>query len=518
MQREIADCKERVEGIRLEFNATCDELAAAMDALDKRFREQKRAAKKNGSAPTANPLMMSSVDLSALSLETNALSPLVGRAMTSLGSMIEADPMYRSALMLSKKVDMLDEQFEDAVRDWHSALDTKNKFMLGMARRGRICRHDCVEDYGIAVADAMTELPIADPYELCFALVYLVDQGSDMPWLYGIGTGLMEEVTEALPWGFIEYDETDDEIWEGEPISAKPSAIPDWYERKYHQKGDDLVDFPRSLAQIVYEETGCLMPRDMHRYDSRVKALGRYGIRGKDALTILSCMNALSNARRSTSALNLKPELLDIILNDNAAPEEAVADEEPTADLSDQVNSLRAEVRRLKDALHESDRASRDAKKELTAVKEKAALEHRELADLREIVFKNENYEESSEKTADESLFPYEVRKDTLVFGGHDTWQKAIKPLLRGSIRFIDRDLVFDTSIIRHVDVVWVQSNAISHKQYYRVVDTARQYSEAIHTLHTPALPSARSNCWRMIRSDASIQVPSLTKEDRYEL
>ena len=480
LMQEIAACKERVEGIRVEYNATCDELAAAMDTLDKRFREQKRATKKNGRVPTANPLMVSSVDLSAFSLDTNALSSLTGRAMSTPENMIESDPILLNALMLSMKADRLDDQFDDAAGNWHSALDSKNKFMLDITRRGRIFRHDCEEDYGTAVAEAMTELPITDPYELCFALVYLVDQGSDLPWLYGTGTGLMEEVTEALPWGIIEYDEMDDAIWEGEPISAKPSAIPDWYERKYHRKGDNLVDFPRSLAQIVYEETGCLMPRDMHRYDSRVKDLGRYGIRGKDALTILSCMTALSNARRSTTALNFKPELLDIILNDDASSTEAAADEASAADLSDQVNRLRDEIRRLKEALHESDRASRDTKKELAAFREKAAMEHRELADLRELVFKSENDEDPYEEAADETLFPYEVQKDTIVFGGHDTWQKAIKPLLRGSIRFIDRGLVFDTSIIRHVDVVWIQSNAISHKQYYRVVDTARQYSKPV--------------------------------------
>ena len=84
------------------------------------------------------------------------------------------------------------------------------------------------------------------------------------------------------------------------------------------------------------------------------------------------------------------------------------------------------------------------------------------------------------EPAKDTGVFPYTVQRDTLVFGGHDSWTKAIKKLLTGNIRFVSKDYVFDTSIIRHVDVVWIQPNALSHKQYYRIVDTARQYKRPV--------------------------------------
>ena len=480
LEQDIAACEERLEALRLEYNAGCDELAAAMEALDKRFRERSKAARNPNRSTKPNPLMMNPMDISAISPLTDTSHTRLPFSERTIGrDPIESDPMFRNALSLSEKMDRLDERFDEEAERLRNLSEKKQRFALRMTRQGRIFHRECMEDFGEAVADAMTELSISDPYELCFALIYLIDQGSDLPWLYGVGTGLMEEVTESLPWGIIEYDEMDDEIWDDEPVAAKPSAIPDWYERRFHKKGKDIVDFPRSLAQIVYEETGCLMPRDMHLYDSRVKELGRYGIRGKEALTLLSCMTALGYARRSNSALNFKPELLDLMLNDDE-PITSASAAETADDVSEQISSLRDEIKRLKDALHTADRASRDAKKELAAVKEKAALEHRELADLRELVFKNENDEGRSEETTNETLFPHDIQKDTLVFGGHDTWQKAIKPLLHGNIRFIDRDLVFDTSIIRNVDVVWVQSNAISHKQYYRVVDTARQYNKPV--------------------------------------
>ena len=137
--------------------------------------------------------------------------------------------------------------------------------------------------------------------------------------------------------------------------------------------------------------------------------------------------------------------------------------------------------RKLRFSLHEAEKNSREARKELSAVRESAALEHRELADLREVVFNAENAEtEEAEEPIDENLFPYEVKKETVVFGGHETWLKAIRPMLTGNIRFLDKDLNFDVNVIRNAEVIWVQTNAISHTQYYRITDAARQYKKPL--------------------------------------
>ena len=82
--------------------------------------------------------------------------------------------------------------------------------------------------------------------------------------------------------------------------------------------------------------------------------------------------------------------------------------------------------------------------------------------------------------TVDDSRFPYEVSRETVVFGGHDTWLKAIRPMLTGNIRFVDKDLVFNVNLVRNADVIWIQPNAMSHSQYYRVVDAARQHGKPV--------------------------------------
>lgn len=71
----------------------------------------------------------------------------------------------------------------------------------------------------------------------------------------------------------------------------------------------------------------------------------------------------------------------------------------------------------------------------------------------------------------------YEVKKPTVVFGGHESWLKQIRGMTSGNIRFVLRQKVFDPAIIRNASVVWIQTNAIPHGQYYSIVNTARAHN-----------------------------------------
>ena len=118
------------------------------------------------------------------------------------------------------------------------------------------------------------------------------------------------------------------------------------------------------------------MPRDLHLYDRRAKELGRYGVRGKDATMMLTMMSALSNARYQNSAVNLRP------WDDSVQPEETEQDESS--------QELKAEIRKLKKALHDADKSVRTMQQELEAARKQTAQDTRELADLRSIVFSAE--------------------------------------------------------------------------------------------------------------------------------
>lgn len=100
----------------------------------------------------------------------------------------------------------------------------------------------------------------------------------------------------------------------------------------------------------------------------------------------------------------------------------------------------------------------------------------------------------------DNAVYPYTIRKSTVVFGGHETWVKALKPPLKGDIKFIAREMKIDVSLVRYADVIWLQSNAIPHRSYYSIVNTPGSSASRYATSRMQVRRSVRSRSWRMIR------------------
>ncbi len=449
LQKKLDSLLQTYEEKRILYNEVCDQIAESVDELDRYRKSRRESAKKKPVIAPAVPKMqvqLPSFEAPSLSRMSSAL----------LSRDMELDKITAKLFSKFEELERLDSEADDVLDEVEEATDEVSKYVLSTMRGSDFEHPD------------RKPLPIKDAYELCFALLYMIDSGSDLPWIYGVGFGLMQEVTECLPWGIAGYNEEDDAFSNEFKYKGKKSNIPDWNERKYRGKDDY---FARSMSQLLYEETGCILPRNMHLYDRRTKALSKYGVKDDEMAYLLSTMTALAHARRQRIAQNLDEEF------DDEGAQETIGEtgEDNTA-------AYREEIKRLRTALHDAEKAARDARKSLEDNKAQALLEHRELADLRELVFR-QNEEElagEDEPAKDTGMFPYTVQRDTLVFGGHDSWTKAIKKLLTGNIRFVSKDYVFDTSIIRHVDVVWIQPNALSHKQYYRIVDTARQYKRPV--------------------------------------
>ncbi len=383
---------------------------------------------------------------------------------------------------LLDKMDELSTSHEEAVESYNEANAKLFAFQSALSHRGFIPNEHCEKVFGKAVSDNMQILPISDPYELCFALLYLIELDDNIPWLYGACIGLMEEVARALPWGFYHFEEEYDEVWsDSDTQPKKPVSFPDWYERKYLYNDKDLeLNAPRNLAQIIYEETGCIMPRNLHLYDIKHRDLGKYGIHRNNALALLYCMDILGTVRNRREALNFNEVYMDFLNGNNRADKEIAPPEVSRENLEKRIASQSAEIQRLKSALHSAEKKAADAHKKLSDEKEEFELERRELADLREILFMKDSSEETESEDTNTDIFPYETKKDTVVFGGHFTWIKVFKPLLKGNIRYVEAGAAFDTVLIRNCEVVWIQNNAIPHSQYYKVVNTARQYKKPV--------------------------------------
>lgn len=344
--------------------------------------------------------------------------------------------------------------------------------------------------YGKEIADIWKDFEISDPYAMCFAFMSLLDKGSDLPWCYCAGVNLHACYAASLPWPRMKFNPYNDGIWyhydsEHEGFSFGPGSnelpkkirvpeLDDWtklqFEDKMSEDSDDIEKF--NLSHIIYELTGCIMPRKIDRYVPALKILDRYGIRGKKALPLLYCASALGEARHRSS-LSLLDRLIESLQTDS---EEDAADEQSAEEMKNQIKSLQAEVKRLKEASYETRREVQDASDRYESLAQKAANDAQELHDLRELVFNQQNdlFDEQA-VTADIS-FPYRTDRKIVVFGGHDSWSKEMKPKFP-DIRFIDRDMLPNPDMIRRADEIWIQTNALSHKHFYRIIDEVRKYN-----------------------------------------
>lgn len=533
---ELVLCQKRIQMAQVEYNETVDEFNSIMKRLNRAW-EQKQTPNFPLNRPDGISNLVSDL-FGAVSSKFDSDVHGTGYDKTlkpqtdfdlCVSEGVDAQIRLKN---LSELIDLLDDRMHDL------SLQIRY-YSIHMGSNGRIMGG---EEEGVP---PMEPMKIDDPFELCFALLYLIESDDDLPWLYGAGCGLMSEVTDALPWGISEYSEIDDDIWNGpeeettyekettdgaviessinaptdtDCLSDESTGLPsvlDGLANPYDRiftVAEDGDSIPRSFAQIVYEQSGCVLPKNIHRYDRRLSNVEAYGITGKDAAWVLMLMNAMTTIQHSTPALNLDWETNylvraagwntpddDSVSNDTEQKNEGASavDQQKPVD----VDELKAEIKRLRSALHSSEKESREIKKTLADVREKAEREHRELADLREYVFQREENADADASSVETkstdgtsiggmsadtvnlpagTSWPYEVQRNTLVFGGHPAWVNGIKTLLTGNIRFIDKGFVFDTGIIRRADVIWIQPNAIPHKMYNRIIDGARQYGKPV--------------------------------------
>ena len=102
--------------------------------------------------------------------------------------------------------------------------------------------------------------------------------------------------------------------------------------------------------------------------------------------------------------------------------------------------------------------------------------DRQELIGLRDLVYKLQNSSgaEPEIENADKIQLPYTTKQRVVIFGSHATWLKAIKPMLP-NVKFIDLYTKPDANLIRHADVVWMQTNAMPHSFYGKIMEIVRQ-------------------------------------------
>ena len=139
---------------------------------------------------------------SPLSMPAAIPTPAYG----TLPSAAHADIMRFAAQMKEgeKRLEERSQAVEDSVSD------------LWFYLRHQVSRsyEESVETLGKEVTDIWADFTIENPYELCFGFLYLLDNGSDLPWLYFPGVNLFAWNASYLPWNGFGYDEEEDPYWD----------------------------------------------------------------------------------------------------------------------------------------------------------------------------------------------------------------------------------------------------------------------------------------------------------------
>lgn len=339
--------------------------------------------------------------------------------------------------------------------------------------------------YGAEILQGFT---VDDPYEMCMGLVLLLDSGSHAPWLMKSGTTLMQYTAKMLPWypyyedeDFEEDDEEGDSFFDKDHFNRnKWTEQPDEpeYLDAYHTRFGD-----RNLAQIVYSLSNGVLPFRMHPFTKERKEWIENGMEEAVADKIEGLSELFFFNDFQAGALNLRRKWIDELKSgeESSETEDADADAEsgeasgPKIDTEAELEKARKEIKNLRKALSEVSHEANEERTKYEHELKSLRQEHRELADLREIVFNREQGEQDDKesKTID---FPYSLQKRTVIFGGHESFLKTLRQLIPDA-KYIDVDnYSFSPDIVRNADVVWVQNNYISHSQYGKILNITRHY------------------------------------------
>ena len=328
------------------------------------------------------------------------------------------------------------------------------------------------------ILSQLEPIKITQPFEMCFAFLSLLDNNSDIIWTYNAAYVIMFVVCHELPWGESECVDRDwgfglergEEFIEicsenhvEHPINR---AEADLFARQYPSPFNE-ENFPGepeyfSLAQLAFTVSGIIPPRYNTILSHEKQLLLNECVSEEIANLVLEYLSLAYSYTQRDSDYRVLDEKIDI-----EAPIEISKNN--TSD--EQEKKLKSEINRLNNLVHQLDRQNKEQAERLSQYEHKLKDSNTELAELRSMIHPASKTQKKEKLMVQ---FPYAAKSRAVIIGGHETWAKAIKPLLK-NVRFIDAQEQPNASLIANSEVIWIQSNALAHKHYYKVMDIVRK-------------------------------------------
>ena len=331
---------------------------------------------------------------------------------------------------------------------------------------------------------------VNDPYESCFALLALLEDNSDIPWLYYGSVAVFYTMKDQLPTFRERYikdihrekyilNNKPDENYQMVYTSEKR------FENEPDSEGDQIIrQRAENFAQKVFSRTFTMLPRiktELPGMDVLMKELGVKTEGEKKAYELLLQVIWATTWDGMVTRDGLK-QYIDVINAKEKEQEKSIEDPEPEDDSIDP--GIISELKQKNDILNRYLRDEAAKVRTLQDERDELLREsddmRRELAELRNIVFNREHPDLTETENNKGISFPYITKQRIVCFGGHQSWLKAMKDYLP-EVRFISPEMLPNTTLLRIADSVWIQPNCLSHADYYRIMNVAREQHIKIH-------------------------------------
>lgn len=334
---------------------------------------------------------------------------------------------------------------------------------------------------------------VDNPFEICFAFLWLLDRGDNIAWLGNITWNILRYAGELLPWhltvnsSLVEIiNNTDTKTCEEdyEPdIEDDPADDYDKQKSMYAKIFSDYFIWSRydiknvrkknlvkvNFPQFVYGETSVNIPRNLDYFAQYNAGYKKSGFSGKNLDMLLMY---LSLGDQITHPISF--DILDIEENKQFETDCHVQENDENA-LKKIISKKNNEIAQLKQQLYTANKEKERVNKSAKDIESEVEANKQELFELREVIYKmqNESNDDSVETKIDIPL-PYTAKSKLIIYGGHDSWLRMIKQLLP-NVRVIPPSANPDVNLIRNADIIWMQSNAMPHSTFGKIMNVIRQ-------------------------------------------
>ena len=326
------------------------------------------------------------------------------------------------------------------------------------------------------MSEKLIDFSVDDPFEMAFALFYLLDTGSDIPWLFYGSICVAYTLVDQLPF--------DTKLAKVGEMELQPELTRSLYTHCFSgYRWDDMQDCNQepvqrekatNLAQLLYENAYALYPRvtgSLPQIEQYFADMGLEDPSQQEAYKLLLYLLRSGNDRsESLRSFWLEKQTA-------TAEPEVVEETEDTSLLQKRCKELLQRNSELRMALHEETYSKKQAFKDIRQVQINNERLRQELADLRNLIF---SQQEEMPLQAEESCtvqFPVKTARRVVSVGGHPNWIRDMKVLLP-DIAYFSAEVIPNKDILRNADVVWVQTQYISHAAFYRIVSALGQNTQ----------------------------------------